>query len=63
MMVLNIRTFSNLSLNRYAVAPGVTTSAITKNAPTVCSAATVHALKIVKKTIFVKVGFIPIVTE
>ena len=59
---LIVKMTPNLSLNRYAVAPGVTTSAITRNAPTVCRAATVQALNMVKNIIFVLFGFNPIVT-
>ena len=38
------------SVSRYAVAPGVTTIAMTRNAPTVCSAATVEADSSVKNS-------------
>ena len=41
------------------MAPGIITIAMTKNAPTVCKAATVEALKIVKKIIFWVTGFKP----
>ena len=41
------------------MAPGVTTMAMTRNAPTVCSAATVEADSSVKKTIRRSVGLRP----
>jgi hypothetical protein len=41
------------------VAPGVTTTAITRNAPTVCSAATVQADSRVKNTIRSRLVFSP----
>ena len=41
----------NLSVSKYAVAPGVITIAITKIAPTVCNAATTQALNKVKNKI------------
>ncbi len=40
----------NRSHSRYAVAPGVTTMAITRNAPTVCIAATTDAASSTKNT-------------
>jgi hypothetical protein len=45
------------------VAPGVTTSAITRNAPTVCIAATVEAASSVKNTILQQVVRMPMVAR
>ena len=57
---LRIRRTGNLSVNKKAVAPGVTTNAITKNAPTVCSAATHEADKSIKNIAFKRPVFKPI---
>ena len=54
--------FGNRSQSKYAVAPGVITNAITKNAPTVCIAATTEADSNIKNIVFSSLGRRPIVS-